>query len=404
MLIILLVISSMVTSAAASKRPVLKPAVPIARLGSDPLSRSAFSHFYSMEFDKAVSIFEQVARSRPDDPFAVNHLATAVLYRELYRIGAMDTELFADEGFLSSRHLPVDPAIRQRVRLLTDRSVELCDKRLKANPNDLEALYARGVARGTRSVATGMLEKSWFAALRSAVGARRDHERVLELDPGYTDAKLIVGVHNYIMGSLSWAVKMAASVMGLGGSKQKGIQYLYDAVNGGGEASIDARIALSLFLRREQRYQEAIGLVSVIGQAYPRNFLVALEYANLLNAAGRAPEAIAAYHRLLNSGKDGLYVDPRLEQAAYMLGEALRGQNDFRAAAEAFEMVNGYPKADPALRSRANLAAGQMYDLLQNRELARARYQAVIAADADSPDASKARKYLKQPYRLGRKG
>jgi len=30
-------------------------------------------------------------RRHPDDPFAVNHLLTAVLFRELYRMGALNT-------------------------------------------------------------------------------------------------------------------------------------------------------------------------------------------------------------------------------------------------------------------------------------------------------------------------
>src|SRR5207244_9032567 len=60
-------------------------------------------------------------------------------------------------------------------------------------------------------------------ALRNAVGARHDHERVLELNPRDTQAKLIVGAHNYVMGSLPWGVKIAAAVVGLSGNKEKGI-------------------------------------------------------------------------------------------------------------------------------------------------------------------------------------
>ena len=32
------------------------------------------------------------------------------------------------------------------------------------------------------------------------MGARHDHERVLELDPNYLDAKMVVGTHNYVIG------------------------------------------------------------------------------------------------------------------------------------------------------------------------------------------------------------
>ncbi len=401
---ILVSVLALPATAAAGKRkspkgqkngPVLVP-----RHAFDPVTRKGYEHFYNMEYDKALREFEQVAEAHPDDPFALNHLIAGVLFKELYRIGAIDTELYANDSFLDSRHFPVDAKVRARIRELTDRSLALCEARLQADPNDVDALYARGVARGMRSTTMGLMDKAWFAALRSAIGARRDHERVLDLDPNYTDAKFLVGVHNYVLGSLSWAVKAAASVVGLSGSKQKGIQYLYDAANANGEASVDAKIALSLFLRREQRYTEAIDLVGGLVHQYPRNFLVALEHANLLNAAGRGPDAITAYRKLLAGGEEGLYVDPRLEQAAYGLGEALRGQRDFKGAVDAYERVSSFAHVDPELQIRANLGAGEMYDLLQQREQALNKYRTVIAADSDSPRANAARKHLKQAYTL----
>ena len=58
------------------------------------------------------------------------------------------------------------------------------------------------------------------------MSARHDHERVLELDPKYVDAKVLVGTHLYIIGSLSWPAKVTASVVGISGNKEKGLQYL----------------------------------------------------------------------------------------------------------------------------------------------------------------------------------
>jgi tetratricopeptide (TPR) repeat protein len=221
----------------------------------------------------------------------------------------------------------------------------------------------------------------------------------LELDANFSDAKMVVGIHNYVIGSINFAIKLAASVAGLSGSKKKGIEYLYAAGQGGGETSVDSKIALSLFLRREQRYPEALKLVGGLEADFPRNFLFRLEYANLLNAAGRGPEAIAAFRKLMEDGKAGIFAQSRLEMAYYGLGEALRGQRDFRGAAEAYDTVQQYPAADPDLRQRANLAAGEMYDAAQNREQALRRYQAVIATEGKSDRADLARKHIKQPFK-----
>jgi tetratricopeptide (TPR) repeat protein len=387
----------------ASKRNTApKPATPSVylRAANDPLTRTAMEHFYNMEYDKAIQKFEQVVVQHPEDPFAVNHLASSIMWRELYRIGALDTELYAKDAFIDSRENPPDPKVRAKLKELFDRAQVLAEKRLQANPNDTDALFAHGITRGMRSTYTGMVDKAWFSALRSAVGARHDHERVLELDPSYTDAKFIVGVHNYVSGSVPWAVKVAASVIGLSGNRKKGIQYLYEASNAGGETSVDAKIALSLFLRREQRYKEAIELVGGLMQRYPRNYLAALEHANLLNAAGHGPEAIAAYRKLLEVGKNGRFPDARLEQAAWGLGEALRGQRDFSGAAQVYESIPGFKNVNPELQDRSNLAAGEMYDLMNQRDAAVKKYQAVVAAAGNSPRADLAKKRLKKPYQM----
>lgn len=391
-----------VTPAAAKGKSPEKPAAAsayAAKLTADPLVRAGFERFYNMEYDKAIQDFEESLKTHPDDPFAVNHLISAVLFKELYRIGALDSELYANNSFLDSKKIPIDPRVRARILELMDRSQKLCDQRLKADPDDVDALYARGVLRGLRSTYIGLVDKAWFSALRNATAARRDHERVLQLKPDYVDAKMIVGMHNYMVGSVSWAVKVAAALVGLTGSKTKGIQYLNEAANGGGESSVDAKVVLALFLRREQKYDEAIKLVSSMERAYPRNFLIALELANLQNAAGHAPEAIAAYRRLLEAARQGVYVDPHIEQAAYALGEALRGQRDFQGAAAAFDSVASYPNVQPEMQERANLAAGEMYDVLNERELAVKKYQAVISSGGNSPRAGVARKRLKHAYR-----
>jgi tetratricopeptide (TPR) repeat protein len=367
----------------------------------EPHTKAGFDHFYNSEYDPAIKEFEAALESHPGDPFAVNHLLTGVMFKEMYRIGALDSELYAKEGFLHSKQFPVDAKVRDLVKELTAQALELEEQRLKKNPNDVDALYARGSTRGLKSTWMALIDKAWFSALRSAVGARHDHERVLELDPKYTDAKMVVGMHNYVVGTVPWTVKVAASIVGLSGNKDKGIQYLYEAANGGGEAAVDAKIALALFLRREQRYKEAIEIVSGMEESYPHNFLLALELANLYNAAGLGTDAIASYHKLLKSAEGGSFPNAHIEMAWYGLGEALRGQHNFSDAASAYEKVLEFPKTDPDLKLRATLGQGEMYDALQKRPEAVKCYQAVLAADErDSPRAELARRYLKEPFRM----
>ncbi len=374
--------------------------VPPTRVDNDATTRKGYEYFYNLEYDKALHEFELAQAAHPDDPFAVNHTLGAVIFRELYRIGALDTESYAGDSFLDRKlAAPLDPAVRDRVKQLTDQSLALSQAQLNKNPNDVNALYARGATRAMNATYIGVANHAWFAALRSAVAARHDNERVLELDPNYLDAKVAVGTHLYIIGSLSWPVKVAASVAGLSGNKEKGLDDLRQgSASPHIEVATDAKILLALFLRREQRYAEALQVVSGMEADFPRNFIMAAEYAHLLNAAGHGQEAIVAYRKVLNGCQHNMLNGCRIEIAAYGLGEALRGQRQYQEAAQAYEIAASNGK-DTELRQRATLAAGQMYDVMQRRDTALEKYKAVIAENSGTNSADLARHYMKQAYR-----
>ncbi len=374
---------------------------PPVRSMTDAIARSGNDYFYNMEFDQAIRDFESLVKAHPDDPFPNNYLLAAVIFKELYRIGALESELYARESFLDEgpRH-PLDPAVTQRVEQLEARSESLANAQLARNPNNVDALYARGVVRSLRSTYMGLGQKSWWSAVRSSLAARRDHERVLQLDPSYVDAKMVVGMHNYIIGCMNWAQRLAASMFGITGNKQKGLDYLREVAHSETDATWDARVALALFLRREERYPEALDLLRTMEQAYPRSFLLSVEYGNLLNAAGHGKEAIAQFRLTLANQRAGKYQLSQPELAWWGLGVSLRGQRMFAEAAEAFDSAASTHDADPSLVSRATLTAGEMYDTLGNRTLALARYQAVIAAGG--PRADTARRHVRQPYHYDR--
>jgi tetratricopeptide (TPR) repeat protein len=371
------------------------------RSTNDATTRKGFDYFYNLEYEKAIREFEAAVQAHPGDPFAVNHLLSAVIFKELLRIGALDTEAYATESFLDKKYLvPLDSKVHNRVNQLSAQSIQLSEGYLAKNPDDVNALYARGVARGLKSTYMGMAEHAWFAALRSAIGARHDHERVLELDPNYADAMLSVGVDLYVIGSLSWPVKVMASVAGLSGNKQKGLEYLRDvAAHGSPEVAWDGKIALALFLRREQKYDEALQVVGGMYQAFPRNFLVAAEYAHLLNAAGHGQQAVAAYKKVVAGCQSNAFTVCRIEIPAYGLGEAMSGQRDFQGAADAYDLA-ARSATEPEFKQKAMLKEAEMFDAMHKRDAALEKYKAVIAANSDTESADLARKYMKQAYAI----
>ena len=371
--------------------PVFRP--------NDPVTRRGFERFYNMDYARAIEDMEKVSRQHPDDPFAVNNLANTYLIRELFRMGALDPTDYANDSFVGTPQRPATTEAKNKIKDLLEQATGLEEERLRINPNDVEALYARGVTRGMRSSYTGLIDRSWLTALRSAVGSRHDHERVLELSPTFTDAKLIVGTHDYVVGSLPWAVKMAASLVGFSGNKERGIEELYAASKGGGEASIDAKILLALFLRREGRFDEALTLVRKMTQQFPQNVIVALEEGDLLRAAHRDKEAVAAYRKVWDAGHSGHFPFGSYELSAVNMGDTQRAMKDDTGALLSYNLMEEASHAAPDLRQRAALGAGEIYDLQQKRDLAVKKYNLVISLDGSSKWADAARKCLREPCR-----
>ncbi len=374
-------------------RPDLRP--------NDPLNQAAFEHYYNLDYDAAVQDFERIVARHPNDPLALNHLLSAIQMRELYRMGAMNSGDYSNDNFIGKAHRPADPVQKERIKQLVAEAEKLENAELARNPNNVDMLYARGVTRGQFALYTALIERAWFSALRNAVGARHDHEKVLELAPHYTDAKLVVGAHNYVMGNLPLAVKIAVALVGLSGDKEKGLQYLSDDYHANGETSVDAGIVLMVFLRREHRYGEALQIAGALGPRFPRNYLLPLEEANLLRASGKNGEAQSEneYRRVWQNGREGKYDGLHYEIAAVGLGDLLRSEKKYQAAAAAYELVSEVTSADPELLQKANLGAGEMYDQLQKRDLAVKKYQAVVATNSSNTEADQARKRMKEAYR-----
>jgi tetratricopeptide (TPR) repeat protein len=367
---------------------------------NDDATRQGFEDFYNMDYTGAIVLFQQESQRYPDDPFVVNHLLAAVLAKELNREGQLDATLYMGNKFLELKEPPIDLQVKKQITDLSQRAFTLTNQELAKNPKDVDALFARAVARGLATVYSAVVEKRWLGAMREGLGAYHDDQHVLRLDPNYSDAKLVVGTFQYIIGSLTWWEKTLAFVADMHGNKAKGLALLRQAVAGDGEESIDASTILALFLARDGNYNEALSLLRRDYRNFPHNFIFGLAVADLLNASGKHDEAIDAYRRLVELGERGFFPDARVERAAYSLGQALRRKKDYTGAIGAYEQAIHYPDANPGITAPAALEAGQVYDLLGQRDKAVASYQqATRIAPAGSPTVIAATRLLKHPYR-----
>ena len=369
-------------------------------LNLDPVVREGYERFYILDFDGALSRFESILKEHPQEPMAYGYVQMATVFRELYHQDLLDTTYYAHDSFLTSkREVPVAEATRQRIESLTNTGIRLCDDRIRANPDDKDAYFARGYLRGIHAAFITLVDHSYVSAAKQGYGARNDSEQALKIDPLYADAKMAVGIQQFAVASLPRWVRMLVGIMGVGGNKEKGLQMLRESAAHGVVTSVESRTVLSLFLRHDARYPEALKVQHGLAEQYPRDYLYRLEEANLTKDEGNGPAAIALYKAVLaDAAKPGYFIDPRVQMAWFGLADTQRGQNDIADAAENYVKAAQQPKCSDWLRKRAQLNAGEMYDLLHERDRAMKLYEVASAGGGDQSQAEMARRLMKTPY------
>jgi len=389
-----------VSLAMVGRTPAQAETVDTNPLNRDPEVQAAFRLFYNMDYDGALPRFEKIQQEHKGNPMATAYLLDAVLFRELNRLDLLDTTFYANDGFLTGKHTVVeDPRVRDRIHELSDEATDEANAELKTNPNDVNALFARGWVRSMQAVYSAMVERAFAGGLKQALGARNDCDRVLQLDPNYVDAELVTGVYQYVVGSLNVAFKVLIGIMGIHGSKGTGLALLRDDGERGVITRVEARTSMMLFLRREAKYQAAVGIAKSMADDYPHDYLFHLEEANLEKDAGDGMVAAGTYEQLIEQAKaPGYYPNAHLELAYFGLGDTLRGQKKYAEAVGAYREGALQSTTSPELKRRCLLEAGKTYDLMKQHDKAVEQYEAVIRAGSDTVQGEQARKYVKSAY------
>ncbi len=259
----------------------------------------AHDHFYNLEYDESIEANRRFAEQHPDDPLAHTDLATSILYRELLRLGKLETKAFKDDNeFIQWDKPQPDPKAAEEFEAALLRGREVAEGLIEKNPRDPRALYALSTNYGVEGNYKFMVKNAYIGALRSGNRADAHSRRLIKTKPDFVDGYLVAGTHEYIIGSLPWAVRYMVAIGGVRGSKKKGEQYVTRVAREGNLARDGARALLILLLRRERRPLEAVKVVEGLIRDYPRNYLMHLELAGLYEDAGEDGRALRTFRHI----------------------------------------------------------------------------------------------------------
>src|SRR5579872_1375409 len=223
---------------------------------------SGYDHFYNLEYPECIADFERAVSQNPTDPELHNHVAQALVFQEMYRNGALESELVSgNNSFLRRPKLNPAPTTEKRFLDEVAKAMDLANALLKKNPQDTAAMYALGISYGLRSNYYWVVKKDWRNSLKDATAARRLHNRITQLEPDNVDARLVEGLHDYIVGSLPWHLRMLGFLIGIHGDKQEGIRIVQDVAAHGKANRVDAEVFLGALYRRENQTSKAVPIV-----------------------------------------------------------------------------------------------------------------------------------------------
>lgn len=365
-----------------------------------------FAHFYNNEFDDAIAYFEQQVKNRPTDPNQYDHLAQSILYREMLRDGALESQLVTGNNpFLRRPKMEITAAEKQQFNDCIDKAISLSETALDRNPNDKEALFSLGVAHGLRANYLFLVEKAWIDSLKEATAARRTNERILAIDPNAVDAHLILGLDKYVVADLPFYMRAIGAIGGFHGDRDGGIRDLELVSTKGARNRYDAEILLAVLYRRERCSEKAIPLLQDLAQRFPRNYLFRFEEVQMFSDGGQkdaALKVISEIENLRNSGAAGYGGLPE-GKIRYVRGNLLFWYGDLAPAlADLKQATENADELDLNTAVLAWLRLGQVYDLQGDHRDATEAYRQATKTAPKSQASEEARSYIANPYRRKR--
>jgi tetratricopeptide (TPR) repeat protein len=370
----------------------------------DPVAEGTEA-FYNLDYETALSSWEKALAADPANPQRHNNIAYALLYREMFRNGALESELVSgNNSFIRRAKMEPSLEVERRFFAEIERSMELCQARLRTNPRDTVALHALAVAYGLRANYGFLVRKSWRMSLYDSSQARKFDAEVTEIDPTDYDSRLIQGAWDYITGSLSWSMRAVGFLAGVHGDKERGLRTIEEVVQKGKQNREDAEIILCALYRRDGQTTRAIPHVLRLVDRFPRNYLIRFELAQMYAATGQRRSALDTINQIAAMKQQNVPGFERIpwQKIYYETGNLQFWFGDLDHALENLRKATLNPDQmkdlDLNTGSLAYMRQGQIYDLLKRHNLAVAEYEQAMKFAPEADAARESQHYIGSPY------
>jgi tetratricopeptide (TPR) repeat protein len=348
-------------------------------------ARKGLAYLYNMDFAAADATFAEIASRHPDHP--VSPFLEALVPWWTIQLEPSDTS--EDAAFLASM----------------ERVLEISERRLDANPRDIDAMFFKAGAHAFR----GRLHsdrKHWLKAARDGQQALKYLQKVVELDPQNDDLYFGLGTFHYMADVIPKKHKVLRPFARLfpKGNREQGLQELDRAMTRGRFVSTEVAWTLvQLNYVFEQNFPKTLFYAQWLRQRYPDNALFHLYEGRAYERMGRGSDATRVFQEVANRHEKQQtgYTDAVAEQALYVLSRVEMQRRMYPQALghlESLETLMARRPVNTEYRALGRLRRGMALDALGRRQEAVRCYKDVLAMEHDQA-RDWAKGYLKKPFR-----
>jgi hypothetical protein len=241
-----------------------------------------FREMYNLNFAAAHKTFECWQQLHPEDPLGPAANAAAYLFGEFERMHILELDLFTETKKLEALDkLSPDPSIKASFDGELAKADGLTKKILADDSKDRDALFAKMLTDGLRGDYAALVQRQKSAGLSYLKSSRSTAEKLIAIDPTYSDAYLALGIENYVLGMKSAPTRFMLRLTGAQTNKDKGIANLKITADKGRYLAPYARLLLAIAALRDQDNTTAIKLLGGLAHDFPQNHLYQTELARL---------------------------------------------------------------------------------------------------------------------------
>lgn len=251
---------------------------------------TGFHLLYELKPIEARAQFDAWQQAHPEDPLGPALQAANYLLEECYRQGVLTSEYFLNDKNSGKKRLNPNAADRQAFVAAYQQALDLARARLKAAPNDVNALFAISMSLGLEADYAALIDKRGSESLSMMKDSANYARQLLAINPEFSDAYLALGAANYIIGSLSGTQRFFLGFSGIHGNEKEGMKQLEIAATRGHYLRPFAKMLLALATLRQKKPEVARTQFAELAAEFPANPLFVSELAKLTGSSTPSAE------------------------------------------------------------------------------------------------------------------